>query len=165
MRRKDREVTDFETIRQIIDSCEVIRIGLSDPEDPMYPYIVPVNFGYTVSDRNEIRFFIHGARAGRKFDLMQKVSHCSFQMECDTLLELVPQTRDVTTRYKCIMGKADITLLEDDDAVSALETIMCRREDTRVFEWNRNAVPRTAVWELKVTDLTAKINKPKNAPD
>ena len=35
MRRKDREVTDFETIRQIIDSCEVLRIGLSDPEDPL----------------------------------------------------------------------------------------------------------------------------------
>ena len=165
MRRKDREVTDFETIRQIIDSCEVIRIGLSDPDDPQYPYIVPLNFGYTIDDQNEIHFFIHGARAGRKFDLMQKVHACSFQMECNTFIELVPQAKDVTMRYQCIMGKADISLLEGEDVVRALEVVMSRREDTRNFEWNRNAVSRVAVWDLKVTELTAKVNKPKSGPD
>lgn len=165
MRRKDRQVTDFETIRQIIDSCEVIRIGLSDPEDPMFPYIVPLNFGYTVDEQKQVRFFIHGARAGRKFELLQKQQCCSFQMECNTFLELVPQGKDVTMRYQCVMGKADVTLLEDDDALRALEIVMSRREDTRNFDWNRNAVPRTAVWELKVTELTGKVNKPKSGPD
>ena len=165
MRRKDREVTDFETIRQIIDSCEVLRIGLSDPEDPLYPYIVPVNFGYTADEQDGIRFFIHGARAGRKFELMQKVGCCSFQMECDAVVELVPAAKDVTTRYKCVMGKADLTLLEGDAAVHALEVVMSRRDDTRNFEWNRNAVPHTAVWELNVTELTAKVNRPKSGPD
>ena len=165
MRRKDREVTNFETIRQIIDSCEVLRIGLSDPEDPLYPYIVPVNFGYTAEEQDGIRFFIHGARAGRKFELMQKVGQCSFQMECDVLVDPIPQAKDVTTRYKCIMGKADLTLLDDSAAERALEIVMSRREDTRDFEWNRKAVPHTAVWELKVTDLTAKANLPKSGPD
>lgn len=165
MRRKDREVTDFETIRQIIDSCEVLHIGLADPEDPLYPYIVPLNFGYTANDQNEVRFYIHGARAGRKFELMQKVGHCSFQMECDAVIEPIPQAKNVTTRYKSLMGKADLTLLEGDAAVHALEVLMSRREDTRNFEWNRIAVPHTAVWELKVTELTAKANLPKNKPD
>jgi len=165
MRRKDRQVTDFETIRRIIDSCEVIRIGLSDPEDPMFPYIVPLNFGYTVNEQNEVRFFIHGARAGRKFELLQKQQCCSFQMECNAFMELVPEAKDVTMRYQCVMGKADATLLDGEDAVHALDVVMSRREDSRVFEWNRSAVPRTAVWELKVTELTAKVNKPKSGPD
>ena len=86
-------------------------------------------------------------------------------MECNTFLELVPQGKDVTMRYQCVMGKADVTLLEDDDALRALEIVMSRREDTRNFDWNRNAVPRTAVWELKVTELTGKVNKPKSGPD
>ena len=161
MRRKDRELTDFETIRQIIDSCEVLRIGLSDPEDPLYPYIVPVNFGYTANEQDGVRFFIHGARAGRKFELMQKVGCCSFQMECDSVIEPIPQTKDVTTRYKCVMGKADLTLLEGEAAIHALEVLMDCDEKTRGFEWNRNAVSHTAVWELKVTELTAKANLPK----
>ena len=164
MRRKDRELTDFETIRQIIDSCEVLRIGLSDPEDPLYPYIVPVNFGYTADEQDGIRFFIHGARAGRKFELMQKVGCCSFQMECDSVIEPIPQTKDVTTRYKCVMGKADLTLLEGEAAIHALEVLMDCDEKTRGFEWNRNAVSHTAVWELKVTELNAKANLPKAGP-
>lgn len=158
MRRKDREITDFEVIRQIIDTCAVIRIGLSDPEDPLYPYIVPVNFGYTVDNQKQVRFFIHGARAGRKFELMQKTECCSFQMECDTLIDPMPQARDVTTRYKCVMGKADLTLLDGAAAEQALEVLMGHNESTRNFEWNRSAVSRTAVWELKVTELSAKAN-------
>ncbi|MCD8028618.1 MAG: pyridoxamine 5'-phosphate oxidase family protein [Erysipelotrichaceae bacterium] len=62
MRRKDREVTDFNTIIQIIYNCEIIRLGLTDD----YPYIVPVNFAYTVEDK-QICFYIHGAMAGRKY--------------------------------------------------------------------------------------------------
>ena len=48
MRRRDREVTDFETILGIIDECNIIRIGLADGD---LPYIVPLNFAYTVSEK------------------------------------------------------------------------------------------------------------------
>lgn len=160
MRRKDREVLDFETIRQIIDSCEIINIGLFDPGDPNFPYIVPVNFGYMIDENNEINFYIHGARAGRKFELMQNNRECTFMMYCDSYIELIPSVRDVTSRYKCVMGKAKITLLEGEDVLLGLQCMMDRREDTRSFEWNRDAVPRVAVWKLKVTELSAKANTP-----
>ncbi|MCD7809932.1 MAG: pyridoxamine 5'-phosphate oxidase family protein [Erysipelotrichaceae bacterium] len=68
MRRKDREVTDLDTFINIIDQCDIIRLGLSDNE---YPYIVPVNFAYTVEDK-QICFYIHGATAGRKYELMNQ---------------------------------------------------------------------------------------------
>lgn len=66
MRRKDREITDFNEIRKIIDACEILRLGLADGD---FPYIVPVNFAYTVTD-GQICFYIHGAVAGRKYELL-----------------------------------------------------------------------------------------------
>lgn len=42
MRRKDREITDFNEIMKIIDKCDTCRLALIDEE---YPYIVPLNFG------------------------------------------------------------------------------------------------------------------------
>lgn len=161
MRRKDREVTDFEEIVQIIEGCEVVRIGLFDPDDPEFPYIVPVNFGYTVSADRQIDLYIHGARAGRKFELMQRVGHCSFEMECDAFVDIIEQDGDVTMRYKSVMGKAEITLLEGADVEPALQSLMNRREDTRAFVWNRAPMPRTAVWRLRVTQLSAKANRGK----
>ena len=42
MRRKDREVTDFQTMVDIMSRCRVCRLALNDGE---VPYLLPVNFG------------------------------------------------------------------------------------------------------------------------
>ena len=68
MRRKDREVTDFSEIVKIIDRCAVVRLGLADGD---FPYIVPLNFAYTVTGR-QIYLYVHGAVAGRKYELMRR---------------------------------------------------------------------------------------------
>ena len=45
MRRKDREITDFDEIVDVIRACDVCRIAMNDGD---YPYIVPMNFGLDV---------------------------------------------------------------------------------------------------------------------
>lgn len=45
MRRSEREVTDCNEIRQILERAEVLRLAMHD--EP-FPYIVPVNFGFTM---------------------------------------------------------------------------------------------------------------------
>ncbi|WP_167959026.1 pyridoxamine 5'-phosphate oxidase family protein [Anaerosporobacter faecicola] len=99
MRRKDREVTDFKKIKEIIQKCDTIRLGLSDG---LYPYVVPLSFGYEFVDE-QIYFYIHGAMEGRKLDLMKKNGVCSFEMDCGHVMELMPKLKDVTMRYKCLM--------------------------------------------------------------
>ena len=42
MRRKDREITDFDEMMKIIAKCDTCRLALFDDE---FPYIVPLNFG------------------------------------------------------------------------------------------------------------------------
>lgn len=177
MRRKDREVTDFSEIAGVIDECYVLRLGLCDGT---FPYIVPVNFAYqihtideidtmkdktipydlTMGDKKiKIEFFIHGAKSGRKADLIKKNSLCSFEMDCAHRLEIIPATRDITMRYKCIMGKAKITTLEGDEKLFALEKMVNRYEETKNFDWNRHALPQTLVCRLDVLELTCKINR------
>lgn len=155
MRRKDREVKDFEVIKQIIDECEIIRIGLCDED--MYPYIVPMNFAHVI-EGEQIYFYLHGAMAGRKYELMKKNGVCSFEMDCGHQLELLPKFKDVTMRYKSVMGKANIEFIEGDDKFKALDIIMARDDRTRNFEYNKAVVPRTAVIKLTVTEYTGKAN-------
>ena len=155
MRRKDREVTDFETIMGIIDECDIIRIGLEDGE---FPYIVPVNFAYTVKE-GQIEFYVHGAMAGRKYELMSRNKKCSFEMDIPMQMECIYDKKDVTMRYKCVMGTARISFLDGEERQRAIdEIIMGRYEETRCFEYNKSTVARTAVAKLTVLDLTAKEN-------
>ena len=162
MRRKDREVTDFESILAIIDECDIIRIGLADGD---FPYIVPLNFAYTVHGR-QIDFYVHGAMAGRKYGLMKGNGKCSFEMDIPLQMDCLVEKKDVTMRYKCVMGTASITFLDGDEKQSAVENIILNRYDkTRNFDYNRAALDRTAVARLTVTELTAKVNPVCGGPD
>lgn len=155
MRRKDREVTDFKINLEIIDECNIIRIGLADGD---FPYIVPLNFAYTVSGK-QIEFYVHGAMAGRKYELMKKNKKCSFEMDIPLEMDCMVEKKDVTMRYKSVMGTADITFLEGEEKQNAIDNIIMNRyEETRHFDYNRKTVAVTAVAKLTVVDLTAKVN-------
>lgn len=51
MRRSDREITDYDDILEVVKRCDVCRIAMFDEE---YPYIVPMNFGYTIEEDNSM---------------------------------------------------------------------------------------------------------------
>ena len=67
MRRKDREITDFNEIVKIMEKCDVCRLALNDDD---YPYILPVNFGMKV-DNGKVILYFHGANQGRKYEILK----------------------------------------------------------------------------------------------
>lgn len=155
MRRKDREVTDFEEMIRMIDECEIIRLGLADGD---YPYIVPMNFAYEVKEK-QVYFYAHGAMAGRRYEMLRKNPHCSFEMDIPIKMDCLVEKKDVTMRYKSVMGKATAQFLEGEEKQHAIDDIiMARHEETRNFEYNQGTVAHTAVIKFTVTEMTAKAN-------
>ena len=65
MRRKDREVKDLNTIKEIISKCEVVRLAMCEDN---IPYIVPLNYGYEF-DGNNLVLYCHCANSGKKLDI------------------------------------------------------------------------------------------------
>ena len=155
MRRKDREITDFQEIIRIIDKCQIVRLGLADGD---YPYIVPVNFAYQVIN-DRIDLYIHGAMAGKKYEMLCKNPVCSFEMDIPLKMDCITERGDVTMRYQSVMGKAKVTFLQDQEKQAALDDIiMARYEETKHFNYNKTPVSHTAVAKLTVTEITAKAN-------
>ena len=77
MRRKDRQVTDPEKIREIIAACDCCRLGLCDHGRA---YVVPLDFGFTEQE-GRYTFYFHSAREGRKIDLIRQAGWASFEMD------------------------------------------------------------------------------------
>ncbi|MDD5824186.1 MAG: pyridoxamine 5'-phosphate oxidase family protein [Firmicutes bacterium] len=156
MRRKNREVTDITKVYDILMSCEMVELGLYDEAEPLYPYVVPVNYIGRVED-GEMYIYIHGAKAGRKYELMKKNGKCSFVIYNNIQVDVIPEKFDITTRYESLMGKADIEMLEGEAAVEAL----CYLADSYAgfeFEWHHETEKVTGVARLKVTDWSCKAN-------
>lgn len=155
MRRKDREITNFQEIIKIIDECEIIRLGLSNGN---YPYIVPVNFAYQVVN-NQIYIYIHGAMAGKKYEMLCNNPFCSFEMDIPLQIKCIVDKKNVTMKYKSIMGKAETSFLNGQEKQNAIDNIiMARHKETKNFKYDHNAIAHTAVVKLTVTEITAKAN-------
>lgn len=160
MRRIDREVKDFNKIIDIINECEIIRIGLSDGD---FPYIVPVNFSYEVVD-NKLYFYIHGAMAGRKYEMIMKNPLCSFELDIPIKMDILTEKKDITMRYKSVMGKAKAYFISDEDKEEVMDNkILSRYESTKGFDYNKESLKRCAIIKLEVLEITAKANIGKDA--
>ena len=77
--RREREVTDLNEIKAILDKCMIVHLGLVDGDEP---YVVPLNYGYTM-DNGKLTLYMHGARTGYKLDLMRANPKVFFEMDCD----------------------------------------------------------------------------------
>lgn len=152
MRRKDREIKDFNKILEIINECQIIRLGLADGD---FPYIVPVNFAYTTNN-HEICFYIHGAMAGRKYELLKKNPRCSFEMDVPLGIDYIKESKDVTMRYKSIMGTAEVEFLEGEEKLKAITDVIMAKYDS--YEYSLEPLKVTAVAKIKVLSITGKAN-------
>ncbi|GHU80518.1 pyridoxamine 5'-phosphate oxidase [Clostridia bacterium] len=153
MRRSDREVSDMQGILEIIDKCQVARLGLSDNGAP---YIVPLNFGYEYNG-GKLVFYFHSAREGRKVDILKSNPKVCFEL--DSLLQVKKDDDPCkwTSLYESVIGYGEISFVEDADGKKAAMDALMRhcgfsgtpRYDSAVFA-------RTQIFRLDVETVTGK---------
>lgn len=153
MRRKDREIVDREKILEIISTCFCCRLGLYDEGEI---YIVPLNFGYSEDD-GKLSLYFHGAREGRKMDLIKKSKSVGFEMDMGH--ELI--TSDVacghSARYKSIIGTGRVSIIEGlEEKRFGLKKIMEKNTEKTDWEFPDKMVEAVEVFKLDVEKLSCK---------
>ena len=151
MRRKDREITDFNEIIEIIKKCDVCRIALNDED---FPYIVPLNFGLDVQGE-QVFFYFHAAMEGKKLDLIAKDNRATFEMDCDHNFILYGEQMSCTMGYASVIGHGTIETVKDEDKYEALKILM-RQYHAEDFKFNTDMIKVTTVLKMTVTDMTGK---------
>ncbi|MDD6255815.1 MAG: pyridoxamine 5'-phosphate oxidase family protein [Eubacteriales bacterium] len=159
MRRKDREINDLnEIVEKIIDKSDVIRIGLADGD---YPYIVPLNYGYSFNN-GELEFYVHGAKAGRKMDLIRKNPVCSFEIDTAHKPVFIKDKKYATMNFESAMGRGKIEIIDNEqEKIRMLDSLTERYEPPEGFVYNPKSVPVTEVMKIVVTEITGKANRKK----
>ena len=151
MRRSDREIKDINEIIQVMEKCDICRLALNDEE---YPYILPLNFGMQ-TDNGEIILYFHGANEGKKYELIAKDNHASFEMDCAHELITDMQTGNCTMNYESVIGYGRIEMVPDDEKYDAL-CILMKHYHKEDFPFNKSVVPRTTVFKLIVEQVSGK---------
>lgn len=118
MRRKEREISDFNEIVDVLERCDTIRLGIFGSE---FPYVVPVSFG-TCIQGNTIVIYFHGSHYGYKAELLKKNPHVC--VEGDIFIKVEPTEHGITTRYESIIGFGVVESLTGDEKIKGLQSIV-----------------------------------------
>jgi len=146
MRRRDREITDAEKLKEILKKSTVCHLGLADGGEP---YVVPVNFGY---DNGCIYF--HSAQSGHKIDLLKKNPRVCFEVDTDLQI-LKTEKNNCQVNYRSLIGRGKAVFLENaEEKARALKVIM---RQCAGFEYDiPSYLDRTAVVRIEIESLTGK---------
>lgn len=153
MRRKDREVTDYNKMIEILAACDCCRLGLIDENGA---YIVPLNFGYEEVDGKVLLYF-HSSAVGKKIDLIRTQETASFEMDRNHQLVEGAIACAYSYLYQSIMGKGTIQILDNyEEKVHALKVLMSHYSAKREWKFTKEQVDSIAVIKMEVTNWSCK---------
>ena len=156
MRRKDREITNFNEMIEIIKKCDSCVLALNDEG---FPYLIPMNFGMDIED-NQLYLYFHCAKEGRKLELIQKDNRASFEMDCEHKLILQEEEMECSMGYASVIGQGTIEFVVEEDKFDALKILMGQYR-SRDFKFDTRMLGVTTVLKMKVLNMTGKRKKVK----
>lgn len=153
MRRQDREVKDPERIEQIISACSCMRLGFCDQGQV---YIVPLSFGYVLEDGG-YTFYYHGAKEGRKAELIKGVPSVGFEMDANVRVKQGKIPCGCSVAYQSIIGNGVVSVVEDpEERIQGLQAIMKHQTGSGSCVFSEEALKATLVFKLTVEQLSCK---------
>lgn len=157
MRRKDREITDLQVIREIINNISCCRLGFYDDGEV---YIVPMNFGVVYSKEDKITLYFHSAKEGRKIELISKSSSVGFEMDTNYKLKSAEIACDCTASFESIIGTGVVSFVEERiEKERGLNAIMYQSTKKGDWKYNDKMLDRVCVFKVQVTKISCKVHE------
>lgn len=152
MTRREQQVTDINEIIEILEKSKVVHVGMIDGDEP---YVVPMNYGYILED-GKLTIYLHGARRGRKIDVIKANPKVFYEMCCD----ITPFEGEVACKYgityASIMGRGLATLVEDVDEKKKALSILMKTQTGKDFTFEDKLTTVVSIIKIDTLEFTAK---------
>ena len=152
MTRREKQVSDIGEICAILDRAKIVHVGMVDGDRP---YVVPMNYGYTLID-GELTLYLHGARSGRKLDVLR--ANPKVFIEIDT--DLVSFEGEVACKYgmsySSVMGEGIAEIVEDSEGKKQALSVIMKTQTGKDFEFDDKLVSVVTAIRIRVSEFSAK---------
>lgn len=170
MRRKEREVSDFDEITGILERCKVLHLAMISEGKP---YSVPVNFGYVVRETDggkKLSIYFHGAGEGKKVSALRENPEVCFSCENDVLAGPVSDKDNAcnwTCWYESVIGSGVVKFLErSEEKTEGLDSLMFHNgykipAGLKKIAYGAMELAKTMVACIEVNELSGKVHRRK----
>ena len=152
MTRRERQVTDEDQIRRILDTAKVLHLGLAVNDEP---YVVPMNYGYT-RENGKLVLYLHSAQRGRKLDMLRANPKVFFELDCDRMPFDGQLPCQYGMVYSSVMGRGEARIVEDVEEKKRAMSILMKTQTGKDFSFEDRLVSMVAVIRVDVAEYTAK---------
>ena len=154
MRRKDREVTDVNQIKKILDACKTCHLAMVDNGQP---YVIPLSYAYLISNET-LTLFFHSAPEGRKIRVLHENNNVCFEMSSEGEPIFAEKTPCNSGYYfSSVHGFGTAQFVGDiDEKCSALTLLMKQQANIDVV-FTLAQAESICVFKVSSTDFTGKM--------
>ena len=152
MTKRERQVTDPQQIKDILDTAQVVHLGLSVDNEP---YVVPMNYGYTMEE-GKLTLYLHSAVRGKKLDMIRKNSKVFFEMDCDRKPFEGRLPCQYGLSYSSLMGRGTAHIVEDVEEKKKAMSVLMKTQTDKDFSFEDRLVSIVSVIRIDVAEYTAK---------
>ena len=152
MTKRERQITDLNQIKKILDTASVLHLGLAVDNEP---YVVPMNYGYTM-EGDKLTIYLHGATRGKKLDMIRANPRVFFEMDCDRVPFEGEKPCQYGMVYSSVMGRGSARIVEDVEEKKKALTILMKTQTGKDFTFDDKLVGMVAVIRIDVAEYTAK---------
>ena len=152
MTKRERQIFDPQQILNILDTCKVLHLGLAVNNEP---YVVPMNYGYTVED-GKLIVYLHSALKGKKLDMIRATPNVFFEMDCDRNPFEGEKPCQYGLSYSSVMGRGKAVIVEDVEEKMKAMSILMKTQTGKDFTFDEKLVSIVAVVRIDVSEYTAK---------
>ena len=152
MTKRELRITDESQIRRILDTAKVLHLGLAVDNEP---YVVPMNYGYTVEDGKPI-LYLHSALRGKKLEMMRRNPNVFFELDCDRIPFEGEKPCQYGLSYASVMGRGTARIVEDVEEKKKAMSILMKTQTEKDFSFEDRLVSIVAVIRIDVAEYSAK---------
>lgn len=152
MRRKDREVTKIEEIKEILDICKTCHVAMVDHGEP---YVIPLSYGYEIIE-GELILYFHSAKEGRKLEILKENPRVCFEMayEGEPLFAEMPCNSGYY--FSSIIGYGNVSFIEDSIEKCRALTQMFLHQTGKEVIFNDSQTESVCVYKIVSGDFMGK---------
>ena len=154
MRRKDREVTDINQIKKILDDCKTCHLAMVDNG---LPYVIPLSYAYTITE-GTLTLFFHSAKEGRKIKILQENNAVCFEMSREGEPVFADKTPCNSGYYfSSVHGFGSVRFIEDMTEKCLALKLLVKHQANADIDFTPEQADSVCVFTVVSTDFTGKM--------
>ena len=152
MRRQDREITDSQTLTEILNLCKTASVAMVDEG---IPYVVPLSYGYDLKD-SILTLYFHCAQKGRKLDVLKRNNKVCFMIFDEGELLSDENPCNSGYYYSSIIGNGTAELIEDFEGKKYALKKMFAHQSGESVDFTEKQTDTVCVFKIISKDFTGK---------